>query len=51
MRSLSGLYVQYNVIVSKAIEETGETRVRTDSFNFDVSLSIQIKKNKFQLEE
>jgi len=24
MRSLSGLYVQYNVIVSKAIEETGE---------------------------
>jgi len=26
------------------IEETGETRVRTDCLNFDVSLCIQIKK-------
>jgi len=26
------------------IEETGETRVRTDCLNFDVSLRIQIKK-------
>jgi len=31
-------------------EETGETRVRTDCLNFDVSLCIQLK-NKFQLEE
>jgi len=31
-------------------EKTGETRVRTDCSNFDVSLCIQIK-NKFQLEE
>ena len=27
------------------VEETGETRVRTDCFNFDVSLCIQIKTN------
>jgi len=32
------------------IEETGETRVKTDCLNFVVSLSIQIK-NKFQLEK
>jgi len=31
-------------------EETGETRIRTDCLNFDVSLCIQIK-NKFHLEE
>ena len=33
------------------IEETVERRVRTDCLNFDVSLRIQIKKNKFQLQE
>jgi len=27
-----------------SIEETGETRVRTDCLNFDVSLCIQIEK-------
>jgi len=32
------------------IEKTGETRVRTDCLNFDVSLCIQIK-DKLQLEE
>jgi len=32
------------------LEETGETRVRTDCLNFRFSLCIQIK-NKFQLEE
>jgi len=32
-------------------EETGERRIRTDCLNFDVSLRIQIKRNKFQLEE
>jgi len=32
------------------IEETGDTRVRTNCLNFDVSLCISIK-NEFQFEE
>jgi len=30
------------------IEETGETRVRTDCLNFNVSLCIQILKNSIR---
>jgi len=33
------------------IEETGETRVRTDCLNFDASLCIQIKKTNFNLKK
>jgi len=38
--------VTYIIVLSiMHTEETGETRVRTDCLNFDVSLCIQIKIN------
>ena len=43
--------VIYMLLALMPIEETVERRVRTDCLNFDVSLRIQIKKNKFQLQE
>jgi len=56
---ITGFIYSYKIIVGviyiillslMPTEKTGETRVRTDCSNFDVSLCIQIK-NKFQLEE
>jgi len=46
IRSLSGLYTVYCIMLLSLmpIEENGETRVRTDCLNFDVSLCIQILK-------
>jgi len=42
IRSLLGIYT---ILLSPMpIEETGETRVRTDCLNFDVALRIEIKK-------
>jgi len=42
LRPLSVLYIM--LLSSMLIEATGETKVRTDCLNFDVSLYIQIKK-------
>jgi len=43
--------VIYRTLLSlMPIEETRETRVRTDCLNFDVSLCVQIK-NKFHLKK
>jgi len=46
IRSLSELYTVYCIILLSLtpVEETGETRVRTDFLNFDVSQCTQIKK-------
>ena len=46
IRSLSELYIIYSTMLLSLmpIEETGETRVRNDCLNFDVSLCIQTKK-------
>jgi len=38
------------LLSSMLIEATGETKVRTDCLNFDVSYTYKLK-NKFQLEE
>jgi len=45
IRSLCGLCIYCNIIACPMpTEETGETKVRTDCLNFNVSLFIQIKK-------
>jgi len=48
IRTLLGIYTILLSIMP--IEETGETRVRTDCLNFDVSCAYKLK-SKFQLEE
>jgi len=42
--SLSGPLTYIILLSAMPTEETGETKVRTDCLNFDVSLCIQIKK-------
>jgi len=44
IRSLSGLYIYLILLSLMPTEGTGETSVRTDCSNFDVSQCIQIKK-------